>query len=324
VGLPSCIASIAPEQSDAARFAATQKEMGGDDRAALDARQAEYAASQTQAAEGRRAALEKDIAERGKYGEAKETRLAAREAGLGKEKDQMSGLALIEAGLGIMSTPGTLAMAIGKGAKEGLKSYGEGLAKLKAAQERIDDARDQMDEFRRTESNMTAKERREATNDISRTQMDIKKQAMDAAEKMYGYKQDETKSVFNAGTQQKITGQEIAGRRDVANIQSAATRAAAGAGQREQQAFMERLGASPEGSNLRKGFEMTKQESSIPRMYTAYTTAISDPMKGEAFQAKYPTFETFMAGMGGGGGGGGGAGQIYSDKAVPAGALRGR
>ena len=222
-------AAAAPEQSAAERYAAMQKEMGGGDRKELDARQAALETSMAQGATDRQAALEADIASRGQYGEAKEARLAAREEGLGKEKDQMSGLALIEAGLGIMSTPGTLAMAIGKGAKEGLKTYGEGLAKLKAAQERIDDARDQMDEFRRTEANMTAKERRDATNDISKTQTDIKQLGMQAAEKMYGYKRDDTKAVFGAETQERLTGQEIAGRKDVATMQERGANARANA-----------------------------------------------------------------------------------------------
>jgi hypothetical protein len=202
-------APAAPAQSTAERYMAMQNAMGTADRTALADRQTALEEEMNQAALDRDAAKEREIAERGKYGEAKEARITKREAALGKEKDQMSGLALIEAGLGIMSTPGPLAVAIGKGAKEGLKSYGEGLAKLKMAQERIDDARDQIDELRRTEANMTAKERRESTDDINKTKLEAKRLGLAAAEKMYGYDRDDTKAIFTADTQALLTDKEI-------------------------------------------------------------------------------------------------------------------
>jgi hypothetical protein len=211
--------AAAPEQSAAQRYAAMQKDMGLGDTQKIDAERMAYADSLRNVAADEKAAFERDMATRGKYGEAKETRLNAREAGLGKEKEQMTGLALLEAGLGIMSTPGNLAQAIGKGAKEGLKSYGEGLAKLKLAQERIDDSRDSIEEFRRNEANMTATERRKFESQIGRTEAEIKKLAVDAAKDMYGYKRDDAKAVFSADTQERLTEKEIQGRKDVAAMQ---------------------------------------------------------------------------------------------------------
>jgi hypothetical protein len=208
--------AVAPEQSAAQRYAAMQKEMGLNDTQKLDTERADYAASLRKAAADEKAAFERDMAERGKYGEAREARLSAREAGLGKEKEQMTGLALLEAGLGIMSTPGTLAQAIGKGAKEGLKSYGEGLAKLKLAQERIDESRDSIEDFRRNEANMTATERRKFESQIGRTESEIKKLAVDAAKDMYGYKQNDLKAVFSAATQERLTDKEIKSKENIA------------------------------------------------------------------------------------------------------------
>jgi len=112
-----------------------------------------------------------------------------------------------------------LAQAIGKGAKEGLKTYGEGLSKLKLAKERIDDARDQMDEFRRTEANMTAKERREAADDISKTETEIKNLGMQAAEKMYGFKRADTAALFGAGEHARQSDKEIASKENIAAMQ---------------------------------------------------------------------------------------------------------
>lgn len=208
----------APEQSAAARYAAMQKEMGMGPEAAADLawQRSQMAERMRAQSKGELEDFEKDAAERGKYGEAKETRLAKREADLGKRKDENTGLALLEAGLAIMSTPGKLAEAVGKGAQVGLKTYGAGLSQLRAAQEKMDEARDQIEEFRRNEANMTAKERRQFKSQLNRTETEIEKMGVDAAEKMYGYKREDAKSVFAADTQKLLTGMEIGSREKIA------------------------------------------------------------------------------------------------------------
>jgi len=207
-----------PEQTAAQRYAAMQKEMGMGPEAGADlAWQRSQMADRMRAqSKGELEDFEKDAAARGKYGEAKEARLAKREDELGKRKDENTGLALLEAGLAIMSTPGKLAEAVGKGAQVGLKTYGAGLEKLRAAQEKMDDARDQIEEFRRNEANMTAKERRQFKSQINRTETEIEKMGVDAAEKMYGYKREDAKSVFAADTQTRLTGMEIGSREKIA------------------------------------------------------------------------------------------------------------
>ena len=306
-----------PEQSAVERYKATQTAMGGGDRKELDAAQKEYQESMLKGATDRQAAREAEIAARGIYGEAKEKRLAAREEGLGKEKDQMSGLALIEAGLGIMSTPGNLAQAIGKGAKEGLKTYGEGLAKLKLAKERIDDARDQMDEFRRTEANMTAKERREAADDISKTKTEIKNLGMQAAEKMYGYKRADTAAVFSAGEHARQSDKEIASKENIARMQesgqtarSAAQIAATGSAP-DRLAYKAALQstvtkANPQGDPVaayQKLMELKREPVSAEKLRGEWL----DPAKRMQIAQDYPnvkTLEDYMTVMGAGGGGG--------------------
>jgi len=208
----------APEQSAAARYAAMQKEMGLGDREAVDDSRAGLAAAMRKTAKDEASEFEKDVAARGEAFKGREERLAKREAGLSKQKDETAGLALLEAGLAIMSTPGKLAEAVGKGAQAGLKTYSAGLAQLRAAQEKMDDARDQIEEFRRNEANMTAKERRQFKSQINRTETEIEKMGVDAAEKMYGYKREDAKSVFAASTQERLTDKEIAGRENAARI----------------------------------------------------------------------------------------------------------
>jgi hypothetical protein len=69
---------------------------------------------------------------------------------------------------------------------------------------------------------------------------------------------------------------------------------------------------------LAKGFQMYKQEGAEPAMYANYVKMANDPMNGEAFQKRFPTFEVYKAGMGGG------QGQIYSDNNVNPNAVRSR
>jgi hypothetical protein len=208
----------APTQTAAQRYADMQKGLEPD-RANMDKGIAALSTSMRNTAKGELEDFEKDVAERGVAFKGREERLAKREEGLSKRKDENMGLSLLEAGLSIMSTPGSLAAAIGKGAQVGLKTYGTGLKDLRAAQEKMDDARDQIEEFRRNEANMTAKERRQFKSAINRTETDIEKLSLSAAEKMYGYKREDAKTVFTADTQERLTGMEIGSRERIANMQ---------------------------------------------------------------------------------------------------------
>ena len=222
-------AGAAPEQSVAQRYAAMQTAMGLNDTSKEDAARAGVIRSMREQTKGELEEFEKDVAARGKYGEAKEARLAKREAELGKRKDENTGMALLEAGLAIMSTPGGLATAIGKGAQVGLKTYSAGLKDLRAAQEKMDDARDQIEEFRRNEANMTAKERRQFKSAIGRTETEIEKLGLDAAVKMTGEKRSDLRTLFTAEQQTILTDKEIKAKKDIAAMQERGANARAGA-----------------------------------------------------------------------------------------------
>ena len=107
------------------------------------------------------------------------------------------------------------------------------------------------------------------------------------------------------------TSYEAFNREKVAGIQ-------AGAQANAQLNLYKQLGSAPEGSPLLKGFELYKQEGAEPKMYAEYVKAASDPMKGEDFLKKYPTFDVYKAGMGSG------RGQIYTDNNVNPNAVRTR
>lgn len=109
----------------------------------------------------------------------RENRLAEREADIGKQKDTNTGLAFLNAGLAIMSTPGGLAAAIGKGAQVGTAQFAAGLDKIRSAQERLSDARDRMEELKLNRDEMSAKEIRAAEDSIRNVTVNAQKRAID-------------------------------------------------------------------------------------------------------------------------------------------------
>lgn len=116
----------------------------------------------------------------------RETRLADRAKELEKSKDTNTGLAFLEAGLAIMSTPGGLATAIGKGAREGTAKYAAGIDKLRSAQDKLDDAKDRLEELKLNRAEMSDKELREAELGIQQTVLSGKKDALASAKSLYG------------------------------------------------------------------------------------------------------------------------------------------
>jgi hypothetical protein len=272
-------APAVPEQTAAQRYAEMQKGLAPD-RTKIDKGIAALSESMRKTAKGELEDFDKEVAERGVAFKGREERLAKREEGLSKRKDENMGLSLLEAGLAIMSTPGSLATAIGKGAQTGLKTYSAGLKDLRAAQEKMDDARDQIEEFRRNEANMTAKERRQYKSAIGRTENEIEKLGLQAAEKMYGYKRSDAETIFKADTQERLTDKEIDAKRDIAAMQErsqsarSAAQIAATLNTPDRLVFNQLLKAN--GNDAVKAAEaMQKLKAEKFNMYEAYSKYLS-------------------------------------------------
>ena len=298
----------APAQSDVARFMALQKAMGVDGGQGLETAQKDLSAAVVEAAESNERELEKEIAARGKAGEGREARLNKREAGMGAQKKELQGLALLEAGLAIMSTPGKLAEAVGKGAQAGLKTYSAGVKDLRAAQEKLDEARDQLEELRRNEDNMTAKERREARQGVKAAQVKGKELGLQAAEKMYGYKRADASAIFTVESQGVLTDKEIQGRKDVAAMQERGANARAARTPAEIQ-MVERIMAEkkiPFSEALNYMTAAKREPVSQEKLRADWL----DPTKRMQIAQDYPNVKTFddyalVMGAGTGGGAGG-------------------
>lgn len=85
-------------------------------------------------------------------------RLDKREGELGKMRDEGLGMALLQAGAAMMTTPGKLGVAIGRGVDVGSKQYATGIERLRTAQEKLSDARDRLEEAESARGETSARE----------------------------------------------------------------------------------------------------------------------------------------------------------------------
>jgi len=127
--------------------------------------------------------LDAEIAARGVAGKGQEERIAKREAGITADRQTNKAFSFINAGLAMMQSRGRGLSGIAEGAMVGTKQYSEGMAKINLAQEKADEARDKLDELRRNESTMNAKEVRAAKADIRTTAVNAEKAMLEAVMK---------------------------------------------------------------------------------------------------------------------------------------------
>ena len=133
--------------------------------------------------------FEADIEKAGPAFKERESRLKTREEKLGKQEEKLPYMALMEAGLAIMAGTSPHALTnIGVGGAVGLKSYSSGLDKLAESREKLDDAFGRIEEYRRTENTMNAKERRGMERAINNTYTEAKKLGLAALQE--DWKQD--------------------------------------------------------------------------------------------------------------------------------------
>ena len=214
-------------------------------------------------AQRRQKAFEDFTAKQGDVYKGREERIAKGEAELAGKKDQNLGLALLQAGAAMMSTPGSLGMAVGKAIDTGSKNYVAGLDKIQAAQERLADARDKMEELRLNRDDMTFKQRAAYEADIDRAKLDFKKLSIDGIRLAADVNEKRASDVFNKSVDLTKTMYE----------QQQATARAQGAGPMEH--LMSTLG----GGDVKKGMEL-------------YAAAMGPEAKGQsAILQKFATLE---------------------------------
>jgi len=193
------------------------------------------------------AAHAREVKERGLLGEKQEARLKAREEKLVKQEKDLGPLAAIQAGLAIMSGSSRSALQnIGAGAQVGLRGYTEGLEKLQAARERIEDGLERIETARRSEGILDNQQRSALRRDGNKIILDGKRDSINAWRTEFGRQTNEATALTNAGIKM-LTDKATVGsseRLGLAQIEAANIRSA-----REQ-----------ESSGLRTAAQLSTQE----------------------------------------------------------------
>jgi hypothetical protein len=157
----------------------------------------ELAESRTSAAQRDYNQLQTDIAARGEYGKDREAKLKSKEERIGKEEGQSGGLALLEAGLAMMSGTSANAFAnIGQGAMAGTAAYRKSMEKIADARDKLDDAYGRLEDVRFNQKSMDSKELRAAKKGVD----DATNAGLDSligyASKRFDITTDQAKTMF--------------------------------------------------------------------------------------------------------------------------------
>ena len=164
------------------------------------------------------AAVKKRIKDEGDVFAKKEGRLAEREKGITGMQDQNLGLALLQAGASIMTTPGNIGMAIGEGVKVGSKSYIAGIDKINAAKEKFADARDRLDDLRLNRSDMNNKEIQAAERAIRTSRIQGQQLLLDGATNDLKISTDNQRAIFTTAADAIQTDKKLTSAENIAAI----------------------------------------------------------------------------------------------------------
>jgi hypothetical protein len=271
----------------------------------------------------RQADFERRVKERGLLGEKQEARLKTREEKLGKQEKDLGPLALLQTGLAVMSGSSPYALQnIGTGAQLGLKGYKEGLEKLDAARERIEEGLERIETARRSEGILNDQQRSALEREGDKIITDGRREAMSAWRTEFGRQTGEATALTNAGIKMLA---------DKAATGSAERLGAAQMRQRAAQTAQEQT-----GQGLRTAAQLVTQrdianmEAAVKRgdqaVRMAEVRALAADKSVEAMrkvwaeskvlQMQYPNINDWLT-MAGKGAAGGGAGTDYSKWGTP-------
>ena len=136
--------------------------------------------------------LEKQFKEQGLAFTDTLNKLTSKEARVKTMEDNQLGMSMFEAGLAMMAGDSPYAMVnIGKGAQVGTKKYMEIQDKVEGARDKIDDAKMKIEEFRRNEANMNAREQRLARKDVDDAVSAGAQASLNLMQQQYGLKHAE-------------------------------------------------------------------------------------------------------------------------------------
>ena len=251
----------------------------------------------------------------------REARLLKQEKGLEGMGDKYLGLALLQAGAAMMTTPGGVGVALGKGVQVGSERYIAGIDKINAAKDKFAEARDRLDDLRLNRSDMNAR-------DIKAAKTEARTLERQAEALFYtGAREDLKMTDKNLTTLLGLAADDLKTTRQI-NAERENTLIREGGANTRNKASTDAAMQSPERLAFLSALEKTKtKENPKGDPAAAYQSVVAmkaDPRSQEKLrgdwldmakrmqiQADYPnikTFDDYVAVFGGGAGGGGGVG----------------
>jgi hypothetical protein len=200
------------------------------------------------------AATKADIEKRGDVYKGREERLAKQEKGLEGMGDKYMGLALLQAGAAMMTTPGGLGVALGKGVQVGSERYVAGLDKIEAAKSKFAEARDRLDDLRINRDDMNNKDIRAAEKEARESKLKGEELLYNGLVSDLGIKQKNVSEIFRAASDDLKTTRTIDAERANTLTRESGANARAAAGNRNNQ------------------LEMLQALQADPKLMTAYRT----------------------------------------------------
>jgi hypothetical protein len=223
-----------------------------------------------------------DLAKRGKAMEGQEARIAAREATSKDRLDTNTNMSLINAGLAMMQSTGKGLAGIAEGAQVGTKQYQSGLRDYDNAKEKLDTARDLIEQYRRTEDTMNDKDRRALLKDINTTRAAGFQAVYNHNAKMYGEDMATARSRLELTVKQQEGAADRASRerlqamsesgQDRRNAASIASSAAAANRMPGEVRAVQLLGGGDYEKGLRKMADIQAGKFNITSEYAKYVS----------------------------------------------------
>jgi hypothetical protein len=262
---------------------------------------AELGAEGIAAAKTRKEMRERQLEEMGLYGVEQEKRLREREGRVAKQERDVGPLAMLQAGLAMMSGSSPYALQnIGIGAQTGLKTYSEGIDKIESARDKLDEAFGRIDAARRSERILTDREKAELQSDYDKSKIEAKKLAVAGAQQAYGWARQDAGKAFDAYAAEQRLGAELQSKERLAREQIKAQKEIAAG----RNAMMEKL----YGGDVRARAEFGKVQQQVLKelaanpMYAneadeAKKTVMYETSLRRALQAN-PFLSAYAAGIG--------------------------
>ena len=238
----------------------------------------------------------KDIEARGTAFSDQEARLKAKQGRVEAQEKDLGAMALMQAGFAMMSGTSPHALAnIGAGATIGMKSYQEGLDKIEGAKDKLNDAFGRIEEYRRNEQTLNAKDKRKFKREIGDTFAEAEKMGISAYEKSWGVSKDDARIIYSGivANQREVATQAFQSGENKLNRENALAQTRLQAQLRPDPLALYKDLADP-NSKVSKGYAAASADKLEPTLFNQYEQLSGDLVKGDAFRAKYPNVQSYI------------------------------